>query len=103
MRRTSWAIFYDDGSSFSSEDGEPHAAPTEGFICAVGYDERDMRYICQGKDFYCFDLLSGCWLELNKEGLLDRLRRNLLYAYKEGRTVSRVEFADITMLAGEWS
>ena len=50
-----WRIYYDDGKggvfTFDSNDGQPHEAPTEGFVTAVGYDERNKRYLMQGWDF----------------------------------------------------
>ena len=85
-----WRIYYDDGSTFDSDQGEPHDAPSEGFVCAVGYDERGQRYIMHGWDFYQWS--SDQWWGMDRIGLHDRLRRNLVYAYKEGRTVTRTEF-----------
>lgn len=82
-----WRIYYADGNTFDFLDGEPHEAPTEGFICAVGYNEINKRYIMHGWDFYCWDKDSNQWWGCNQCGLFDRLRRNVLYAYKEGRTV----------------
>jgi hypothetical protein len=92
-----WRIFYDDGSTFDSTQGEPHEAPTEGFVCAVGYDETGSRYIMHGWDFYCFD--EGQWWGMDRMGLHDRLRRNALYAYKEGRTVTKSRFSELTTRA----
>jgi len=36
---------------------------------------------------------------MDMPGLLDRLRRNLVYAYKEGRTVRRAEWEQIMIRA----
>ncbi len=87
-----WRIYYADGSTFDSTDGEPHEAPTEGFICAVGYNESDERYIMHGWNFYCWDKTSSQWWGCDQFGLHDRLRRNVLYAYKEGRTICKTEW-----------
>ncbi|HSH00477.1 MAG TPA: hypothetical protein VLB27_10525 [candidate division Zixibacteria bacterium] len=87
-----WRIYYDDGSTFSDEDGGPEAAPSEGFVCAVGYDERGQRYIMHGWDFYQWDDEGKQWWGMDRYGLHDRLRRNLVFAYKEGRTVTRTQF-----------
>lgn len=86
-----WRIYYSDGSSFSSDQGEPHEAPSEGFVCAVGYDEAARRYIMHGWDFYCW--AENQWWGMDRMGLHDRLRRNAVYAYKEGRTVTRDQFS----------
>jgi len=90
-----WRIYYDDGSTFDSSQGLPHDAPPEGFIAAIGYDETGKRYIMQTYDFYGYDEASSQWWGHNLPGLLDRLRRNVVYAYKEGRTVTKSEFGAI--------
>lgn len=90
-----WRIYYDDGSTFDDLMGGPRDAPPEGFICAIGYDERGQRYIMHGWDFYQWDRESAQWWGMDRIGLHDRLRRNLVYAYKEGRTVTRSRWEDI--------
>lgn len=82
-----WRIFYDDGTTFSDLDGQPHEAPPRGFICAVGYDERGRRYIMHGWDHYYFDREANQWWGCEIHGLIDRLCMNRVYAYKLGRTV----------------
>ena len=94
-----WKIYYDDGSTFSDLDGEPHEAPPEGFICAVGWDENGDRYIMHGWDFYCWDLEANQWWGMDRCGLHDRLRRNKVYAYKEGRTVTKSAWQHIMGVA----
>ncbi|MDH3582144.1 MAG: hypothetical protein OEM91_16160 [Hyphomicrobiales bacterium] len=90
-----WRIYYADGSTFSSDDGAPESAPPEGFVCAVGYDEGVKRYIMHGWDFYQWDKEHAQWWGMDQTGLHDRLRRNLVYAYKEGRTVTKAEFNEL--------
>lgn len=94
-----WRIYYDDGSTFDSLMGEPHTAPPEGFVCAVGYDETGTRYIMHGWDFYQWDQEGSQWWGMDRFGLHDRLRRNLVYAYKEGRTVTKKAFNDLMAAA----
>ena len=84
-----WRIYYADGSTFDSAMGEPHEAPSEGFLCAIGYDETGKRYIMHGWAIYQWDRDIRQWWGMDLLGLFDRLRRNLVYAYKEGRTVGR--------------
>ena len=93
-----WRIYYDVGT-FDSTMGLPHEAPSEGFICSVGYDEEGNRYIMHGWDFYQYDLESEQWWGMDKFGLHDRLRRNVVYAYKEGRTVCKSKWDKIMGLA----
>lgn len=92
MTRPSWRIFYDDGATFDSRQGEPHQAPTRGFVCAVGYDERGERYIMHGWDFYRWDRDARQWWGMDLFGLMDALHEGRVYAFKEGRTVTRSEF-----------
>ena len=90
-----WRIYYEDGSTFSNQEGSPEAAPPFGFVCAVGYDETGTRYIMHGWDHYCFDLNSIQWWGMDLCGVFDRLSRNLVFAYKQGRTVTKSEFKAI--------
>ena len=92
MQRSStpeWRIYYDDGSTFDANMGEPHEAPAMGFICSVGYDQDGSRYIMHGWDHYRWDRDTRQWWGMDLFGVFDRLRFNReIYAYKEGRTVS---------------
>ena len=84
-----WRIYYDDGSTYDSLRGEPHEAPSHGFICAVGYEQNGSRYIQHGWDHYRWDRDIEQWWGMDLFGVFDRLRFNReIYAYKEGRTVS---------------
>lgn len=96
-----WRIYYDDGSTFSSADGTPEEAPALGFICAVGWDESGDRYIMHGWDHYCWDIEAQQWWGMDLPGLFDRLIRNLVFAYKQGRTVTKAEFQRIMRRAHE--
>lgn len=96
-----WLIYYDDGSVFGSEQGSPEDAPSLGFICAIGYDEAGRRYIMHGWDHYCWDKEAAQWWGMDIFGLIDRLTRNLVYAYKQGRTVTRDSFQEIMQRAHE--
>lgn len=97
--RPNWRIYYSDGSTFDSTQGAPHEAPAEGFICSVGYDESGARYIMHGWDYYCYDLDSQQWWGCDQTGLHDRLRRNVMYAYKEGRTVTKTQHQRVMQAA----
>jgi hypothetical protein len=91
-----WRIYYDDGSTFDSSQGEPHEAPSHGFICAIGYDQDESRYIQSGWDHYRWDKETHSWWGTDLLGVFDRLRFNKeIYAYKEGRTVSKIAFQEI--------
>ena len=91
-----WRIYYSDGTTFDSNDGEPHEAPSTGFICAVAYDEDGVRYIMHGWNHYRYDVDSRQWWGMDDMGVFDTLRRgDIIYAYKEGRTITRKAFLDM--------
>lgn len=70
-----------------------------GLICIVGYDERGDRYIQHGWDHYCYDVDSQQWWGMDLCGLFDRLMRNKIHAYKQGRTVTKTLFNQIMQSA----
>ena len=93
-----WRIYYADGSTFDSSQGEPHEAPSEFFICALGYDTSDgKRYCMHGWNYYRWDKDNHMWWGMDDQGLHTRLRHNgEIYAYKEGFTVTKTLFNKIT-------
>lgn len=97
----SWRIYYDDGATFDSTQGAPDEAPSLGFVCALGYDESGDRYIMHGWDHYCWDTESQQWWGMDLCGLFDRLIRNRVFAYKQGRTVTKKEFHALMRRAHE--
>lgn len=46
-----WAIYYDDGSTFDSDDGSFDQAPSDGVICVVR-KEGDRAEFLSGADYY---------------------------------------------------
>jgi len=94
-----WRIFYADGPTFDSDQGGPADAPCSGFVAAVGYDEAGDRYIMQSWDHYCYDQGSKQWWGCDLFGVFDRLRMGVMFAYKEGRTVTKETFSEIVTRA----
>jgi hypothetical protein len=72
---TKWIIWYDDFSSFSSEDGEPWEAPREGVICIAIASIECGRYILSEMDWYCWHFESDTWVPHNRSGMQQYLRR----------------------------
>lgn len=89
-----WRAFYADGSTFSSLEGSPADAPSDGFICAVGYDEGGKRYIMHSCNWYCWHK-DQWWPFHTEDGLFNHLRKYGVYAFKTGETVTRTEFQRI--------
>jgi hypothetical protein len=63
-----WKIFYVDGGTFSSQDGEPQDAPGWGVAAIAQEDEVVNIQIHQGNDFYCFDEKFAGWYGLDYFG-----------------------------------
>lgn len=92
-----WKIFYSDGTTFDSSQGEPHEAPIKHFICALGYDPVDgKRYQMHGWDFYRWDRDNKQWWGFDRQGRDTRLEDgDEIYAYKVGFTVTKAKFLSI--------
>jgi len=94
MRLARWRIYYDDGSTFSSDDGLPEDAPGYG-VLAIEQD-RENTVLCS-QDFYLFRNDYGCWIEVHIEGLIDHLVTSAHHvrAVKAGRTVPLSVFKSV--------
>ncbi len=56
-----WKIFYADGSTFDSLQGEPSESPKAGVICIVYPDEEIGRQIMHKWDFYYWHPVDKKW------------------------------------------
>ena len=66
-----WRIYYADGSTFDSSMGEPHEAPSLGFVAVVAYHPvTGKRYIQQSWDYYFYHT-DFEWWGLDTRGLVD--------------------------------
>jgi hypothetical protein len=82
-----WRIWYDNGSSFSDEDGPPELAPGRGVICIVQDAERTGRVKLSGADYYIWK--EGQWFRADLFGLWDYLVEPGHKKVVFGRTVAR--------------
>lgn len=48
----SWTVTYLDGSTFTSDDGPPEAAPPDGVLVIMEYLADDARRLVQSGDYY---------------------------------------------------
>lgn len=87
-----WRIYYDDGSTFSSNDGPPEDAPALGVICIAQPDPEVGRHIVSGFDYYWF---TYEWWGGDLFGLFDYLITPGHKTVKFGRTVSNTDFSEI--------
>jgi hypothetical protein len=65
-----WAVYYSDGSSFSSRDGQPEDAPRRGVLVAANEDKEVGKVLHHRADFYIW---QGEWLPADRFGLMDYL------------------------------
>ena len=86
-----WIIFYDDGSSFTNEDGLPESAPKDG-VQIIG--TRDIGVGVrwrQNTDHYCWQ--DGTWIGHSKE-VLHHYKRRCLERNIEPLTLNGYELPD---------
>jgi hypothetical protein len=89
-----WIIYYDDGSTFTSEQGGPGDAPGLGVICVAFADDALGRAVINGWDFYIWHEPGG-WEAHNYHGLIDQLtakRPATARHVLQGRMIPRREF-----------
>jgi hypothetical protein len=72
---TDWIIWYDDKSSFSSDDGEPWDAPRDGVICISVARRACGRYVIHQTNFYCWHFEDNKWVPHDKSGERQYLRK----------------------------
>lgn len=91
-----WRIYYSDGTTYSSVDGEPTDAPAHGVICVVCPHEDVGRTVMHGWDWYYYVPSTKNWWGSDIHGLLDRLLHNLeVVGLKQGRSVATPKYREI--------
>ena len=66
-----WIIYYEDGSSFTSSDGNPEDAPRLGVLLVANIDKEVGKILHHRADFYIRKMDQ--WLPADKFGLMDYL------------------------------
>jgi hypothetical protein len=88
--RVTWVLYYADGATCSSADGEPTATP-----------ERSIVYIwqangdhCWNADYFFWHAGKGQWLDVDLTGLLDWLVTDARYitTVRIGRRIPKAEW-----------
>lgn len=80
-----WVIWYDDGTSWSDEDGPPEGAPRRGVEAIAMTDPDTGRSIDWGRDWYW--LSDAGWLSGDCYGVLDFLMLKGLIRYDADRAL----------------
>lgn len=89
-----WIVYYADGSTFSSAQGEPNDAPSSGVIAVV------QPSIMQGREILnrwpCYHWADGRWQKATRWGLFDLMLSNRdIEGYLQGAIVGEAEFRAI--------
>lgn len=97
-----WRIYYDDGSTFDSNDGDPDQAPGYGVICIVQPDPDVGRTVMRRFDWYYWNALqSQWWGSSDLFSVLDHVLHRT--GFVDGRTICQarhaVDYADICQRA----
>ena len=88
-----WRVYFDDGMTFDSSDGEPCDVPGHGILAIVEADDTHGRVVLNGWNWYYHD--GENWWGCDVHGLLDRLTARLpTYAVSQGRMAPKYVFED---------
>ena len=97
-----WIIFYDDGSSFSSLDGDPWEAPRTGVICIAVAHISCGNYILAEQNFYCWHFEDSEWVPHDQNGLWQYLQKPGPYKVTlQGYWINRERYAAMRSAAGK--
>ena len=96
-----WIVFYDDGSSFTSEEGEPWDAPRVGVEAIAIVDISCGVYAIGDLDFYCWHFEdNGYWMNHNERGMLQYLAKpGKEKVVLQGYAINRAKWANIKVNA----
>jgi hypothetical protein len=67
-----WKLWYEDGSTFSSDQGEPNDSPVSGLL-AVGQPGVDYKDVVWNENFYIYRRDHGYWSGHDVFGLVDQV------------------------------
>lgn len=91
-----WIIWYDDHSSFSSDDGNPWDAPRNGVICISVPKRSCGRYLISSRSYYCWHFDEEQWVPHDRDGERQYLRRpGKEKVVLEGWEVSKEHYAKV--------
>lgn len=92
-----WRIYYTDGSTFSSADGDPEDAPAFGVQVVVQWSYERGRDKLHLGDCYYYDCVAGTWYNSDKIGALLAFARypRAMRALKHGEFTTDENFKAI--------
>ncbi|MHA2066384.1 MAG: hypothetical protein ACXABY_18590 [Candidatus Thorarchaeota archaeon] len=92
-----WKIYYDDGTTFSNEEGTPESAPLDGVLCIV--EKQDQVQVYYGFDFYYW---TGENWAAGYQAALERWLRGVLPDLKYGRWTRTSIYKQAMKAAETW-
>jgi hypothetical protein len=84
-----WTIFYDDGTTFSSEEGSPVDSPDKGVVCIAC---KTQACTVHKFDWYYWHEKHQCWWGSDIHGLLYQLRNDKTWNIRAVRTGANVTY-----------
>ena len=91
-----WIVWYSDGTSFASDDGEPWEAPRDGVICIAVEKQSCGRYLISSRSYYCWHFHEGQWVPHDRDGERQYLRQpGKEKVVLEGYEVSKERYGEI--------
>jgi hypothetical protein len=94
-----WRVYYGDGSTFSSEDGSPAAAPALDVQVIVQHRVDVGWHMQHANDFYLWRDCWRCWRGADLAGLWDYMMQAGWKRVLMGRTLLNSEFNAIYQAA----
>jgi hypothetical protein len=99
MKVLGWRVWYNNGTTFSNEDGLPEEAPLDGIQIIVEWLDNGQRHYHYGRDFYIW---TGDRWNHGYQREFDTWVRNLLKQIKYGYCTSDENYEKIIKEAKSW-
>lgn len=95
-----WAIYYDDGTRFSHEDGTPNESPPFGALMVSQPDVMSPKIVAGGEPYFVHRTDMDQWVGSDLAGLLDQLSHFAPYidCVRVGRWVRTPEWKELNDL-----
>lgn len=87
-----WRVFYDDGTIYGPDDGEPNEAPAWGVVATVSTED-ELKVLTEGDDYYYWNPMDERWYGVDLIGLVDFLTHTGFL--KIGRFVPQKQYLKI--------
>lgn len=99
----SWRIYYTDGSTFSSDDGEPWESPSWGAALVVQPEVVGMDTLYYGNPFFLHRTDLDQWFNVDDTGLIDQFAHfaHVIDCVRPSRWMPTVEWKELMRRAAE--